>query len=215
MTTTTEARDAVSTGLKPCPVCKQIDCSWDGIPANCSLWVKNPTESPDLVERVARALQAHDDRHGMGQFPDGTVMRSAEWNEHSEDQHEEWRGAARAAIAAIPSQAGELERLRVELTNQSQDAERWQKRCDALAAQLTAKDQEIARYRDANKRLCDGYADAVSGYRYIIQAHGRMSGVGFDRVLDHYFKWVEMPEREGLTVGSHELAALKGPSDVG
>jgi len=58
---------------------------------------------------------------------------------------------------------------------------------------------------EANRRLREGYADAVSGLNYIIQEHGRLSGVGFDRVLDHFFEWVTMPEREGLQAGSHTL----------
>ena len=53
MTLTTEAPDLAPNELKSCPVCKQIDCSWGGIPANCSLWVKNPIESQYPVERVA------------------------------------------------------------------------------------------------------------------------------------------------------------------
>lgn len=68
---------------------------------------------------------------------------------------------------------------------------------------------ENAKLREANMRLRNGYADAVSGLVYIIQEHGRLSGVGFDRVLDNFAEWVTIPEREGLQAGSHNLAALK------
>jgi len=49
--------------------------------------------------------------------------------------------------------------------------------------------------------LRNGYADAVAGLRYIIQEHGRLPGVGWDRVLDHFEDTVTIPEREGLPAG--------------
>lgn len=85
----------------------------------------------------------------------------------------------------------------------------------AQQAEIEAKDAEIARLREANQRLRNGYADAVSGYEYILLRHGRLDGVGFQRVQDHFFEWVTMPEREGLLAGSHDLAraALAGGSN--
>lgn len=75
---------------------------------------------------------------------------------------------------------------------------------------------QIARLTEANTTLRNGYADAEAGLQYVIQHHGRLSGVGFDRVFDHFFQWVTMPEREGLMAGSHEIAALtKVSSHVG
>lgn len=75
----------------------------------------------------------------------------------------------------------------------------------AVDAALAIKEREIAKLREANKRLRDGYADAVAGYNYILAHHGRLSGVGFDRVMDHFAEWVTIPEREGLLAGSHYL----------
>ena len=66
---------------------------------------------------------------------------------------------------------------------------------------------EVKELRTANIRLRNGYADAVSGYEYILRHHGRLSGVGFDRVQDYFAEWVTIPEREGLLAGSHKLAA--------
>jgi len=60
---------------------------------------------------------------------------------------------------------------------------------------------------DAIQRLRNGYADAVAGLRYIEVNHGRLKGVGWDRVYDHFYDWVEMAEREGLLAGSHKVAA--------
>lgn len=80
-----------------------------------------------------------------------------------------------------------------------------------LAARIERAEAENAKLRQAVKRLRDGYADAVSGYAYILQEHGRLSGVGFDRVQDHYHEWVTMPEREGLLAGSHQLPAQVQP----
>ena len=67
---------------------------------------------------------------------------------------------------------------------------------------------------DAHTRLRNGYADAVAGYEYIILEHGRLSGVGFDRVMDHFNQWVTIPESEGLaegsvTISSQSLASSK------
>lgn len=47
------------------------------------------------------------------------------------------------------------------------------------AATLTAQAAEIA-------RLKEGYRDAVGGLQYILMHHGRLSGVGFDRVFNTY-----------------------------
>lgn len=75
---------------------------------------------------------------------------------------------------------------------------------------------ELDRLRDlvvgltkANLCLKSGYADAHAGLQYVLLEHGRLYGVGFDRVFDHYHEWVTMPEREGLQAGSHTLAAVK------
>jgi len=57
----------------------------------------------------------------------------------------------------------------------------------------------------AHKVMRDGYADAVAGLRYIVQEHGRLPGVGWDRVFDHFEAWVTICEREGLLAGSHTL----------
>ena len=54
----------------------------------------------------------------------------------------------------------------------------------------------------AHKTMRDGYADAVAGMRYIEQQHGRLPGVGWDRVYDHFERWVIICEREGLLAGS-------------
>lgn len=67
---------------------------------------------------------------------------------------------------------------------------------------------ENAKLRAAVLVLRNGYADAAAGLRYVLQEHGRLFGVGFDRVDDHFTKWVTIPEREGLLAGSHDLAAL-------
>lgn len=86
----------------------------------------------------------------------------------------------------------------------------------ASAAEITrlteaqpAPPQRAGLLLEAVDRLRNGYADAVSGYRYILTQHGRLEGVGFDRVMDHYHDWVAMPEREGLLAGSHTLAGAK------
>ncbi len=64
---------------------------------------------------------------------------------------------------------------------------------------------DYAKLLAAHKRLRDGYADAVAGLRYVLQEHGRLSGVGFDRVDDEFFAAVEMREREGLLAGSEDI----------
>ncbi len=69
-------------------------------------------------------------------------------------------------------------------------------------------EQEIERLRAANKRLRDGYADAIGGLNYIAVHYGRLGGVGWQRVEDHFHDWVLMPEREGLLAGSHDLPSL-------
>lgn len=73
-----------------------------------------------------------------------------------------------------------------------------------LAARIEAENVDL---RKAVQVLRDGYADAVAGLAYIKLHHGRLSGVGFDRVDDHFFEWVTVPEREGLIAGSHHVAA--------
>jgi len=78
---------------------------------------------------------------------------------------------------------------------------------EALRAEIAAKDARIGELEKARTRLRNGYADAASGYDYILVHHDRLSGVGFDRVLDHFAEWVTIPEREGLLAGSHVLAA--------
>lgn len=78
-----------------------------------------------------------------------------------------------------------------------------------LTEALRAAEEEKKALREAVERLRSGYADAVSGYSYILTQHGRLEGVGFDRVMDHYHDWVAMPEREGLLAGSHTLAGSK------
>jgi hypothetical protein len=60
-------------------------------------------------------------------------------------------------------------------------------------------------WRDAHKNIRDGYADAVAGLAYIRERYGRLEGVGWDRVEDHFFENVTMPEREGLLAGSHTI----------
>lgn len=62
--------------------------------------------------------------------------------------------------------------------------------------------------REAIMRLRNGYADAVAGLAYIRQNYGSLAGVGWQRVEDHFERWVTIPEREGLCAGSHNLAAL-------
>lgn len=66
---------------------------------------------------------------------------------------------------------------------------------------------EIRELRLAVKALRDGYADAMGGLAYILQRYGRLEGVGWQRVEDHFFENVTMPEREGLLAGSHRIAA--------
>lgn len=77
------------------------------------------------------------------------------------------------------------------------------------ADRIVALEAEVARLREAVKVLRDGYSDAQSGLYYVLMNHGRLSGVGFDRVTDHYHEWVIMPEREGLMAGSHVLPTLE------
>jgi len=67
---------------------------------------------------------------------------------------------------------------------------------------------EVAELRKALVVLRNGYADAAAGLEYARQHHGNLYGVGFDRVADHFFQWVTIPEREGLLAGSHTLAAI-------
>lgn len=89
-----------------------------------------------------------------------------------------------------------------------------------MATRITALEAEKAELVEANQRLRNGYADAVSGYEYILQYHGRLNGVGFERVMDHFAQWVTIPEREDLVAGSHTLARatlakhLEGEGDV-
>ena len=61
--------------------------------------------------------------------------------------------------------------------------------------------------REASTVLRNGYADAVAGLEYVKLHYGKHGGVGFDRVSDHFEKWVKIPEREGLLAGSHSLPA--------
>jgi predicted HAD superfamily Cof-like phosphohydrolase len=72
---------------------------------------------------------------------------------------------------------------------------------------------EAERLQEANLRLRDGYTDAMAGLNYVTQHYGRLEGVGWQRVEDHYSEWVAMPEREGFLAGSHDVAALKGTTD--
>ena len=71
---------------------------------------------------------------------------------------------------------------------------------------------EAEQYREAIKRLRDGYADAADGLAYVRQFHGKLTGVGFDRVADNFFEHVTMPEREGFLAGSHTLPANPRPT---
>lgn len=80
---------------------------------------------------------------------------------------------------------------------------------DKVLAERDALEAENARLREAVNTLRNGYSDAISDYSYILTHHGRLSGVGFERVLDHYAQWVTIPEREGLLAGSHVVAALE------
>ena len=73
---------------------------------------------------------------------------------------------------------------------------------------------EEQKLREAHQTLRDGYADAVAGLRYIRQRYGSLDGVGFDRVDDHFFKWVEIAEREGLLAGSHTLPLATPTSET-
>lgn len=73
----------------------------------------------------------------------------------------------------------------------------------AVSAQVECIDE----LRKAVNTLRNGYADAAAGLAYVLRYHGRLSGVGFDRVADAFFKNVTMPEREGLLAGSHKLPA--------
>ena len=79
-------------------------------------------------------------------------------------------------------------------------------RIAAEARGAAKRGAEIVDLREAIQRLRNGYADAVSGLSYILLTHGRLSGVGFDRVMDHFSEWVTIPEREGLLSGSHTIA---------
>ena len=54
----------------------------------------------------------------------------------------------------------------------------------SICGLLDAKDAEIETLKDALAALRDLAADAVSGLRYIEQQHGRLYGVGWDRVYD-------------------------------
>ncbi len=92
----------------------------------------DPSEAPDLVERVARAIHSakmtgHNpdclyEHHEHEKWP---VDDRREYRDAFTDElrvqlfHKAWRHyeeAARAALAAIPSQAGEVERLRAAAT---------------------------------------------------------------------------------------------------
>lgn len=66
--------------------------------------------------------------------------------------------------------------------------------------------EEVRLLREAVQTLRDGYADAAAGLEYVRQHFGSLAGVGFDRVADHFFASVTVPEREGLLAGSFRLA---------
>lgn len=76
-------------------------------------------------------------------------------------------------------------------------------------------DAHNAELIEANQRLRSGYADAAAGLEYVRVHHGKLCGVGFDRVADHFFQWVTMPEREGLLAGSHKLPSARITGDKG
>jgi hypothetical protein len=86
------------------------------------------------------------------------------------------------------------------------DGEEAATELERLTTALTDTEAKLAIAREAIQCLRNGYADAVSGYQYILQYHGKLHGVGFDRVLGHFEEWVTIPEREGLLAGSHHLA---------
>lgn len=54
------------------------------------------------VETVAKAIAEAEGAFGpLGYFPDNSPMRDGTWGDYDEDQREEWRKAARAAIRAL------------------------------------------------------------------------------------------------------------------
>lgn len=80
-----------------------------------------------------------------------------------------------------------------------------------LAAEAASAAQ-VAELVEANLALRNGYADAAAGLAYALQHHGRLYGVGFDRVADRFFELVTMPEREGLMAGG--IARAKSASEA-
>lgn len=64
-----------------------------------------PNLPDEQVERVARAIAETEDAFGpLGYFSNGEPMREGSWDDYDEDQHEDWRKTARAAIAALSPQ---------------------------------------------------------------------------------------------------------------
>lgn len=121
-------------------------------------------------------------------------------------RHSRFPREAELAQAAdlIEAQHAEIARLRELVTSSEQ--ERYAK-CGLL-------NLEVVQLREAVLALRDGYADAAAGLAYVKQYHGRLSGVGFDRVADRFFEIVTMPEREGLLAGGYHLPALSAqPND--
>lgn len=115
----------------------------------------------------------------------------------------------RASDAEI-TRLTEALRLQMEAKHEeAEEAKLWFSKAQEWKEALRAAEEREKGLREAVDRLRNGYADAVSGYRYILTQHGRLEGVGFDRVMDHYHDWVAMPEREGLLAGSHTLAGAK------
>ena len=152
------------------------------------------TEAPDLVERVAE-LQLAAFLAGRGSIrtkADGRTVEALPG-----PTMDDYR---RMALAAIPSQAGEVERLRKRLEvveGWSEDADGiacrdatiklLDDKCETLRAQLAAKDQEIARLRAE-----------IEGMK--IELYGVPAPTNA--------KHVSISDL-------HKDAALKGPSDVG
>jgi len=57
---------------------------------------------------------------------------------------------------------------------------------DRCSDELAAERHKVAELHEAIERLKDYADDANSGYLYIERTHGRLYGVGFDRVFEKY-----------------------------
>lgn len=76
------------------------------------------------LEHVARAIAEAEGQIGspLGYFPQGTPMRAATWEDHTDETHATWLKMAKAAIAAWNTRAGAPSPDMAELQRLSEDA---------------------------------------------------------------------------------------------